>query len=113
MQDYGTRDSQFTTITSSTTETTIVTAGGTNDKRHLHGILITNTSSTDAVVTIRDSTGGSTKFTIYAKAQQTSGWVLPVESAIEQTTKANNWTAQSSASVDRLDIAAFFVEQTV
>lgn len=112
MQDYGTRGRQFTTITSSTSETAIVNAGGANDKRHLHGILITNTSSTDAVVLIRDSTGGSTVFTIYAKAQQTSGWVLPVESAVEQTAKTNNWTAQSSQSVDRLDIAAFFVEQT-
>ncbi len=106
-------DRQITTITSSTAEITIVTAGGTNDKRHVYSLRITNSSASDAVVTIRDQTGGSAVDYVGVKAGTTAGWVLPSSDAIRQTNKNNNWTAQSSASVASLYVVAQFVEETV
>ncbi len=105
-------DRQTTLITSSTAETTIVTAGGTNDKRHPYSIRINNKSASDTTVAIRDSTGGDVVEEISVKAGSMAGWALKSEDAVRQTNKNSNWTAQSSASVDSLRIVVQFVEET-
>jgi hypothetical protein len=104
------RGRQTTTITSSTSETTIVTAGAASVFRDVFQLLITNTSATDCVVTIKDSTGGTTVEDIAVKAGMTAGYTVPSADATKQTTAANNWTATCSASVASIKITAKFVE---
>lgn len=91
------RAQQATTITSSTAETTILTAGATGVLHDLTTLLITNSSATDVTVAIKDATAGTTIMTIGVKAGTTAGFAAP--QAVPQTTAANNWTATVSASV--------------
>lgn len=92
---------QTTTITSSTSETTILAAVASTFL-DVTAIMVTNTSATDVNVDIRDTTGGSVRFTIAVKAGTTAGAVLP--RPIKQATVNTNWTAQCSASVASVKI---------
>lgn len=103
------RSRQVTTIASSTSETTIITAGGAGVFRDAFLFVITNTSATACNVTIRDATAGSVVVTLAIPAGQTVGFALPSGDAIKQTAAANNWTATCSASVASIVISAFFV----
>lgn len=103
------RGQQQTTITSSTGETTIVTADPAN-YLDLYGLTIANKSATAASVTIKDATSGTTRFIVHVPAGDTRGFMLPYESAANQSAPGNNWTATSSASVDSLYITALFAK---
>jgi hypothetical protein len=105
------RGRQVTTITSSTAETTIITAGSTGVFRDLFGLFVTNTSASPCTLQFRDSTGGSVQFTWIIPANSTDGFP-PVAScdAIKQTTAANNWTVQCGTSLASILITAFYVE---
>lgn len=99
---------QYTTISSSTSETTIVTAGpGVND---LLFVLVTNTSaSTDTRIDFRDSTGGTIRFSLRSIGGQPSvGFQLPA--AITQTTANTNWTATCATSTTDVRIFALYVK---
>lgn len=111
MASYGNIGRQVTSI-SNTTETPIVSAGGTNDKRHLYSLRCTNGGATDVVLTIRDATGGSAVDYLAVKAGTTAGWITSSDEPMEQTTKANAWTAQASAS-STLYVTAQYIEETV
>ncbi len=102
------KGSQNTTITASTAETTIVAAGASGVFNDLYALVLTNTSATDVVVTIRDATAGTTRFVFAVKAGQTGGIALPAADAHKQAVAANNWTAQCSGSVSSLVITAMF-----
>lgn len=99
---------QSTTLTSTTTETTIVTATAAvfND---LYGLVITNTSATATAVTIRDVTAGSPVATFNIPAGDTRGFMLPESGAWKQTTVNTAWTAQCGTSVASVFITALFV----
>lgn len=98
--------SQTTTITSSTSETTIITA--TASVFHdLVSIFISNTSATAARVDIRDTTAGSVIFQLYIPAGDMRG--VSLTTPWPQTTVNTNWTAQSSASVADLRVSALFI----
>jgi hypothetical protein len=100
---------QDTTITSSTAETTIITADATH-KLDLYGLILANKSATGTTVTIKDATSGTTRAVIYVPATDTRGFMLSFDSAIPQATANNNWTATSSASIDSLYVSAFYVQ---
>lgn len=101
---------QTTTITASTSETTILTANATN-RQDIYGLIIANTSGTAASVTIKDSTGGTTRMTISVPAGETRGFMLAVADALPQQSAANNnWTATSSASVSSLVITVLAIK---
>ena len=100
---------QATTITSSTTETTIVTAAASTF-HDLYGLILSNTSATAIEVEIRDITAGGTPFTIYVPAGDTRGFMLDPGAAIKQGTVNSAWTAKCSASVASLKVTAFFVK---
>lgn len=106
----GLKDQQVTTITSSTAETTIVTAVAAVFM-DLHGLIITNTSATACVVTIKDATAGTTRMTIAIPAGETRGFMLPSTDAHKQAVVNNNWTATCSASVASINITAFTVRR--
>ncbi len=91
-----------TTITSTTAETTIVTADA-SFKLDLYGLYISNKSATAVQVLIKDATGaGTNNFTIHVPAGDMRGFTTTPEAGVPQTTANNNWTATSSAAVDSL-----------
>lgn len=100
---------QSTTITSSTAETTIVTAVASTFL-DLYGLIVANTSATATTVTIKDSTSGTTRATIRVPAGDTRGFMLPVDSALPQATVNNNWTATCADSVASIVVSAYYVK---
>lgn len=100
---------QITTITSSTSETTVVTAVASTFM-DVYGCIVVNSSATAANVSFKDSTAGTTRFNIYVPAGETRGFMLNESAAIAQTTVNNNWTATSSASVASLVITMLTVK---
>src|SRR6185312_12904114 len=67
---------QVTTITSSTAETTVVTAVASTFL-DLYGLIIENTSATATEISFKDSTAGTVAFKIYVPAGDTRGFVFP------------------------------------
>lgn len=102
---------QQTTITSSTSETTIVTAVASTFL-DLYGLILTNTSATVTKVTIKDSTAGTTRAVIEVPATDTRGFMLPESGGIAQATVNNNWTATCGTSVASIEITALYVKNT-
>ena len=100
---------QQTTITSSTAETTIVTAVASTFT-DLYALVITNTSATITKVTIKDATAGTTRLVLEVPATDTRGFTLSVDSAITQAVVNNNWTATCGTSVASVEITALFVK---
>lgn len=105
------RSVQKTTITSSTTETTIVTAGGAGVFLDLYGLILTNTSATATKVTIKDATAGTTRAIFQVPAGETRGYMLPAGDGIPQATANNNWTATCGTSVASLEVTALYVQE--
>lgn len=88
------------TITSSTSETIILSSGAASVFNDLAEVLVLNTSATAARIDFRSGggpTAGAVDFAIYVPAGETRGKVST--HPWPQTTAASNWTAQSSASV--------------
>lgn len=100
---------QKTTITSSTSETTIITAAASTF-HDVYSIIISNTSATVVDVTIKDATAGTTRAIITVPADDVRGFTLPVDSAIPQASANNNWTATCGASVASVEITALYVK---
>jgi hypothetical protein len=89
----------------STTETTLVAAGGAGVFNDLTTLIITNTNTTTGVrVDIRDATAGTVRFSVAIAPN--GGAVIPFSVPVPQTTAANNWTAQLSAAVTDIRIFA-------
>ena len=103
------KNNQVTTITSSTTETTIVTAAGASVFADLYGLIVTNTSATAINVAIKDVTAGTTRLNIAVPAGETRGFMLPAGDGIKQSTANSAWTATCSASVASIIITALTV----
>jgi hypothetical protein len=101
---------QQTTITSSTAETTIVTADATY-KLDLYGLIVTNSSATGTKVTIKDATSGTTRIVLYVPALDTRGFMLPVDSGHPQATTNANWTLTCTTSVASIDVTAMCVQE--
>lgn len=100
---------QFTTITSSTSETTIVTAVASTFL-DLYGLIIENTSATATEISFRDVTAGSVRFAIYVPAGDTKGFMLNESAAYKQATVNTAWTAQCGTSVASIKISALYVK---
>jgi hypothetical protein len=100
---------QQTTITSSTSETTIVTAVASTFL-DVYGLIITNTSATPTKVTIKDATAGTTRAVYFVPANDTRGMMLPESGAMPQAAVNNNWTATCGTSVASIEITALYVK---
>lgn len=98
---------QQTTITTSTSETTIVTAVASTFL-DLAQLIITNSSATALSVTIKDSTAGTTRLIVDIAAN--GGAVIPFPVQLPQATVNNNWTATCSASVTSVHITAVCIK---
>ncbi len=100
---------QKTTITSSTGETTIITAVASTFL-DLYGLIVANTSATATSVTIKDSSSGTTRVILRCPAGDTRGFMLTESAAIPQATVNNNWTATCADSVASIEITALYVK---
>lgn len=102
------RAGQTTTISASTTETTIITAGASGIFNDLIQIVVANTSpSTDTRIDFRDATSSSVIFSLQSSANSTIGFNVPGTS-IPQTASANNWTAQCAVGTTDIRIYALY-----
>lgn len=99
------------TSLSNTVETTIITAGAANVVNDLYGLICANTGATASKVDIRDQTGGVIRATLEVPAGDTRGFMLPAASSADQSSAAQNWTAQLGTSTT-MEITALFVINT-
>jgi len=98
---------QTTTISASTTETTVITAGPTfNDVVML---IVSNTSAaTNTRIDFRDATAGTILFSLQSVGGAAPvGFALPVP--IPQTRLGQNWTAQCATSTTDVRVYALFI----
>lgn len=97
---------QTTTITNNA-ETTIITATASifND---LVSVFIANTSATAVSVAIKDTTSGTTIFTLFIPAGDMRG--LSLTTPWPQTSVNTNWTATASTGVSSLIVSALFIK---
>jgi hypothetical protein len=100
---------QVTTITSSTAETTIVTADA-DELLDIYRLTIANTSATACVVTIKDATAGTTVWVWAVPAGQSVGFSGPLDAAEPQSAVNNNWTATCGTSVASIVITASYIK---
>lgn len=100
---------QTTTISASTSETTVITAGAAGIFNDPILFLVSNTSATAVRVDFRDATAGSILFSLSVPATDVRGFSMGGV-PVPQTTAANNWTAQSSASVTDLRVYAVYAK---
>ncbi len=100
---------QQTTITTSTSETTVLTAVASTFL-DVYGVICTNISGTGVHVIFKDATTGTERFRIYVPANDTRGFMLPESAAHCQAAVNNNWTATCSASITSLYITMFAVK---
>jgi hypothetical protein len=99
---------QKTSITT-TTETTVVTAGGVGVFNDVYAIVVTNKSATTVFVDFRDSTAGTVRMTLAAPASDTRGFTVAVDSAMVQAGANANWTATLSGAATSIEISMLYV----
>ena len=102
---------QATTITSSLTETTVLTAVAST-YLDVYGVIVANTSSTACEVIFKDSTSGTTRFSIEVPGTETRGFMLPESGAHTQAAVNTNWTATCGTSVASIKITMLAVKNT-
>jgi hypothetical protein len=103
------KTSQQTTITSSTTETTVLTAVASTFL-DVYGVIVTNTSATVTKVTFKDDTAGTTRFVLEVPATETRGFMLPLDAAHNQAVVNKPWTATCGTSVAAIEITVLAVK---
>lgn len=99
---------QVTTITNSTSETTIVTAGASGVFNDITGFQITNATGTAVSVTIKDATSGTTRKIFDLAAS--GGIVVHFNPPLPQSSAAANWTATLSVTGVTVDINVDYVK---
>jgi len=102
---------QQTTIASGTAETTIVTADP-NFRRNLTRLIITTANAAAATLTLRDSTGGTTRAILdypNAAVAPAEPLIINFDPPMQQQASNNNWTLQASVAAGAIHITADFV----
>lgn len=98
---------QTTSLSNTTAETTVVTAGGANVFLDLTEVICANTGASATEISFRDATAGSVRFTLYVPAGDTRGCIFPTPK--KQTTSNNNWTAQCATATTAMKISIGYV----
>lgn len=104
--------SQKATLSNTTAETTIVTAGAAGVFNDLYGLILANTGATTTKVDIRDVAAGTIIATIEVPTLETRGFMLSVDSGLSQTTAASAWTAQCTAATTAMEVTALYAVNT-
>ena len=100
---------QQTSITSSTAETTIVTAIASTFC-DITSLAITNGSATATIFTLKDSTAGTTRAIYNLSAG--GGVVINFNPPLPQATVNNNWTGTCGTSVASVYVSVVYVKNT-
>lgn len=100
---------QQTTITSSTAETTVLTAVASTFL-DVYGLIVTNSSATATDISFKDATAGTTRFHLYVPAGDTRGFMLSMDAAHSQAVVNNNWTATCGTSVASIQVTILAVK---
>lgn len=101
-----------TAAITTTDETTIVSAQGSGVFADPYLILIGNSSTTAATVTIKSSSAGATVMAITVPGQAVQGFSGQVDGALPQPTANLPWTATSNQAVSTLTITTAFVKNS-
>lgn len=101
---------QTATITTGA-ELTIVNPINATTFADIYGVLLANTGATTCKVDFRYGTGSAIVFSVESATGVTSGWMLPVDSAIPGSLSTANvsWTAQASATA-AINVSTFYVQ---
>jgi hypothetical protein len=91
-----------------TTETTLLAAGGAGVFHDLVALTLANTSATATTVSIRDATAGTVRISIRLAAGANE--IIPLSFVFPQTTADNNWTAQLVTAVTDVRIAILAIK---
>ncbi len=100
---------QHTEIASSSSETTVVTAGAAGVFNDIVSIVLTNQTATACVATIKDSTGGTTRMKV-ALAANGGAVITPSVPIPQLAAAANNWTVTLSSAAVTVDCFFQFVK---
>lgn len=95
-------------LSNTTTETTILAATASTF-HDVYGIILANTGASTTKVSLRDDTAGTVRAIIEVPTLETRGFMLPVDSAINQTAVNKNWTAQCGTATTALEVTVFYV----
>ncbi len=96
-------------VLTSTSETTLIAAGGAGVFRDLVFLSMSNESDTEVRVDIADSTAGTDRISMDL-APDGGGAVIPLPVPMTQSSANNNWTATLSAAVSSVYITAMAIE---
>lgn len=92
-------------VLTTTSETTLIAAGGAGVLRDLVMVTMTNESATEVRVDIRDATAGTIRLSIDLVADGGTA-IVPFLVPLKQAVANNNWTAQLSAALSSIYITA-------
>jgi len=98
----GSQVTQQTSISSSTSETTVLTAGASGVFHDITSIIFANTSGTATTATVKDATSGTTRLIIECPANDTIGFSF--SHPMIQAAAAGNWTVTSDQSIAALEV---------
>ena len=102
---------QQTSVSNSTSETLVVTAGGSGIFQDLYGLVLANTGSTTTKVTVKDATGGTTRMIFEVPTLETRGFMVPAASAVPQSSSNGNWTVTCASATTALEVTALTVKR--
>lgn len=85
---------QFTALAVSTEQ--IILTADANNAQNIFALMIGNRSGVDTDFIIRDASGGSTVMRLAVKAGTSFGFNRPLNAALLQSAKNNNWTIQAN-----------------
>jgi hypothetical protein len=104
---------QTTTISASTAETTIVSAGGAGVFNDISQINITTTNAAAATLTLKDATGGTTR-AVWNYPATAANPLMPLVISypipMTQAAAANNWTLTASVNAGNFIVNVVYVK---
>lgn len=101
---------QLTALSCSTTETNITPTSSGGLFLDLYGLVLANQSSLNVqTITIKDSSGGTTRLIFQVPSNDTRGFMLPVDAAVLQAATSQAWTATASNSSGAVQVTAIYV----
>jgi len=100
----------LTSVSSTTTETNITPSSTGGNFLDIYGLILANLSSANPQqVTIKDSSGGTSRMLFYVPASDTRGFMVPVDAAVPQSGSSQAWTATLSNSSGGFQVTALYV----
>lgn len=101
---------QLTAISCSVTETNITPSSTGGNFIDIYGLVLSNLSTNSIQqVTIKDSSGGTSRMIFEVPFSDTRGFMVPVDAAVPQAASSQAWTATLSNSSGPFQVTALYV----